>query len=449
MGFFFLVCVHALWLQARRTFPGGKGCCCIGSVPALTLARRGGPSLHGTATVAVGNPSGAGRQFLPPRKEQRKIIIKKKISQKKKKKSQATIQQQNPTNPAEAVGQERESIHKSSECSSPARVKRSQPPDPRCQRPRSAPSFPDRRGHNPRRPQPGRAEARRGGGSLQSRSRGGPAALRSHQLFSFPRGGGRRRHTALLLRDTSRPRRGRCWPRGAPAPPRRAGGRRCPRRSPHSSGGGMRLGAALPGPASASRPNRQPPRRASRPPAPIGNAGARPGRTAPPSSAPGCGVSLPRCAPPLAAPARGRCASRRRAPARGGGTCAAPSAAEPGPAGSGSGAGRAAPGAHRLSRPARAGAPQRRAPSPAAAELRGGKPGRRAAPPGSAPGAAAGAGGTAGAELVEVRESRREVGFFASPWGFFRSPQAAAAPRLCGPSRPRPPPAFRGCFGGD
>lgn len=236
------------------------------------------------------------------------------------------------------MGQERESIHKSSECSSPARVKRSQPPDPRCQRPRSAPSFPDRRGHNPRRPQPGRAEARRGGGSLQSRSRGGPAALRSHQLFSFPRGGGRRRHTALLLRDTSRPRRGRCWPRGAPAPPRRAGGRRCPRRSPHSSGGGMRLGAALPGPASASRPNRQPPRRASRPPAPIGNAGARPGRTAPPSSAPGCGVSLPRCAPPLAAPARGRCASRRRAPARGGGTCAAPSAAEPSPAGSGSGA---------------------------------------------------------------------------------------------------------------
>lgn len=81
-----MVCVHALWLQARRTFPGGKGCCCIGSVPALTLARRGGPSLHGTATVAVGNPSGAGRQFLPPRKEQRKIIIKKKISQKKKKK---------------------------------------------------------------------------------------------------------------------------------------------------------------------------------------------------------------------------------------------------------------------------------------------------------------------------------------------------------------------------
>lgn len=446
--FFFLVCVHALWLQARRTFPGGKGCCCIGSVPALTLARRGGPSLHGTATVAVGNPSGAGRQFLPPRKEQRKIIIiKKKISQKKKKKPSH--------NPATKP-------HKSSRGGgSGARVN---PQILRVQQPGEGEAQPAARSPLPATAL--RSVLPRPAGAQSAAAATGPGrgeARRRLSAVPFP---GRPRCPPLAPTFLFSPRRRPPPPHGA-APPRylppasgallaagrpgssAAGGRRCPRRSPHSSGGGMRLGAALPGPASASRPNRQPPRRASRPPAPIGNAGARPGRTAPPSSAPGCGVSLPRCAPPLAAPARGRCASRRRAPARGGGTCAAPSAAEPGPAGSGSGAGRAAPGAHRLSRPARAGAPQRRAPSPAAAELRGGKPGRRAAPPGSAPGAAAGAGGTAGAELVEVRESRREVGFFASPWGFFRSPQAAAAPRLCGPSRPRPPPAFRGCFGGD
>lgn len=279
--FFFGVCARSL-VTSPTHLSGGKGMLLYRIGASAHLGSKGGSQPPRHCHGCSGEPERGWQAVPSPKERAEKNNNKKKNKPKKKKKSQATIQQQNPTNPAEAVGQERESIHKSSECSSPARVKRSQPPDPRCQRPRSAPSFPDRRGHNPRRPQPGRAEARRGGGSLQSRSRGGPAALRSHQLFSFPRGGGRRRHTALLLRDTSRPRRGRCWPRGAPAPPRRAGGRRCPRRSPHSSGGGMRLGAALPGPASASRPNRQPPRRASRPPAPIGNAGARPGRTAPP-----------------------------------------------------------------------------------------------------------------------------------------------------------------------
>lgn len=174
------------------------------------------------------------------------------------------------------MGQERESIHKSSECSSPARVKRSQPPDPRCQC--SAPSFPARRGHI----RGGRAEPRRRLPAVPLP--GGPAAARTN--FAPVPAAAAAVAVAAPPRS-SRPRQGRCCPRGAPAPPRRAGGmRRCPGRS---LGGGMQrcaagLGAALPGPASASRTKRQRPRRASRPSAPMASAGARRGRGRPPAA---------------------------------------------------------------------------------------------------------------------------------------------------------------------
>lgn len=243
-------------------------------------------------------------------------------------------------------------------------MKRSQPPDPRCQR--SAPSFPARRGHI----RGGRAEPRRRLPAVPLP--GGPAAARTN-FAPVPTAAAAA--AAAAPPGSSRPRQGRCCPRGAPAPARRAGAmRRCPGRS---LGGGMQrcatgLGTALPGPASASRTKRQWPRPASRPPAPMASGGEGP-PSAPPVSRP----PAPTCAAPGArrqrAPRypRDRCPRTSRCPRSG------RSGTGRGTRGDLGGAEGVAPSAQRRSRAARAGAPPHRA------ALGGGA----ALPPGPPPGA--------------------------------------------------------------
>ncbi|KAM6359189.1 uncharacterized protein FN964_005033 [Alca torda] len=165
-------------------------------------------------------------------------------------------------------------------------------------------------GAHPRRPR--RAGPWRGGGSLQSRSRAAPPPFAPTFLLSSPRR--RPPPHGAATRRCSRPASGALLAAGRPGSSA-AGGRRCPG-CPLTAAAGC--GAALPGPSSASRPNRQPPRRASRPLAPMGSAGARRGE--PPPSAPPC-VSLPRA--PGVPPPRPPGGARRR----GACTCAAPSTA--------------------------------------------------------------------------------------------------------------------------
>lgn len=156
----------------------------------------GGPSLHSTATTAVGNPSGAGRQFLHPRNDETKI--------KQKKTSQ---------NPAMKP-------HKSSRGGgsgprvNPQILRVQQPSEGEAQPAARSPPpatglrsvFPLPAGAHPRRPG-------RGGGSPQSRSRAAPSPLLLPPTFILsPR---RPQPHGAAPPRCSRPRRGRCWPWGA------------------------------------------------------------------------------------------------------------------------------------------------------------------------------------------------------------------------------------------